>query len=496
PIYKAIMDYTEKNVIPFHMPGHKRGTGFPREFAENLTRLDVTEIPGMDNLHFPEGIIKKAQDLAASAFGADRTYFLVNGSSCGIHASIMAVCKPGDRIIIARDCHRSAVAGAMLAGAEPVYVDTEVDDFFGITSVLEPGKLKEKLEENTDVTAVFITRPNYYGICSDIGRIVEIVHSHGKILIVDEAHGAHLKFNKTLPPGAIQAGADICVQSAHKTLPALSQGAYLHVKSSNVDISRLEFYLRMLQTTSPSYVIMASLDIARGIMGCFGEQLLDEVIKNTEQVRCCARSSEGFTPLEEAYISRLHGHGASYKTLDKTRLVINSRKLGVTGNTVSRMLKEKYGIQVEMSDVLNIVCMATVSDKKEYFDALCKALDGLPLEFKRNERGKLSKIDSSYGDLEKCLFKYEKLKKLPPPRQGVSLRDVGKTKGRTVELKRSIGKASRDFIVPYPPGVPVVCPGEIVTGETVEYIYSLIELGGNVNGVYEKEGKYFVDIIR
>lgn len=481
PLYKAIKDYAEKNIIPFHMPGHKMGTGFPREFVKDLARFDMTELPGMDNLHYPEGIINEAQLLAARVFGADKTYFLVNGSSCGIHASIMSVCKPGDRIIIARDCHRSAVTGAMLAGAEPVYVDTEIDDYFGITSLLEPEKLKEKLEKNQDVTAVFLTRPNYYGICSDIGRIAEIVHSYGKILIVDEAHGAHLKFNKALPPSAIQAGADICVQSAHKTLPAFSQGAYLHVKSSIVDISKLEFYLRALQTTSPSYIVMASLDIARGIMECFGEQLLDEVIENTEWLRYYVKNSEGFTALDEGHISK------SYKALDKTRLVINSRKLGVTGNMASHILREKYGIQVEMSDMFNIVCIATVSDKKEYIKSLYKALRDLPMELKRSGLEKYKKV----VDFDK----YEKLKKLPPPRQGVSLCDIGKTAGKFMELKDSIGKGSRDFIVPYPPGVPLVCPGEIVTYEIVEYIRSLIELGGNVNGVCEKGGKYFVDII-
>jgi len=282
PIYSALKDYADENNIPFHMPGHKMGIGFPKNFAKNLPKFDITELPNMDNLHFPDGIIKEAQLLAAHAFNANKTFFLVNGATCGVHAAIMTTCEHGSKIIIGRDCHRSAIEGTILANAIPVYVNTEVDNFFGISTGVEPETLKTALEDNPDASAVFVTRPNYYGICSDIEKIVDITHSFGKILIVDEAHGAHFKFNKKLPISALDAGADICVQSAHKTLPALTQGAYLHIKSDSVDIEKLEFYLRLLETTSPSYIIMASLDMARALMEYSGKQLLDNIIKKTD----------------------------------------------------------------------------------------------------------------------------------------------------------------------------------------------------------------------
>lgn len=500
PIYKAVKNYAGENIIPFHMPGHKMGKGFPDEFIKNLAKFDITELPNTDNLHFPEGVIKEAQILAAKAFEAEKTFFLVNGSSCGIHASIMSVCRPGDRILVTRDCHRSVIGGMMLAGADPVYINTEFDNFFGIPTILDPEKLEKALEDDPDVAAVLVTRPNYYGICSDIRQIAEITHSYGKILIVDEAHGAHLKFNKTLPPSAVQAGADICIQSAHKTLPALTQGAYLHVKSSMVDIERLEFNLRLLQTTSPSYIIMASLDIAREIMECFGEQLLEEVIKNSEWLRHSANNLGSFVPLAENHI----GHGNKVrnnnvcgmknrvkeneekiigkKFLDKTRLVLNSRNLEMAGYTVSHILRKKFRIQVEMADIFNIVCISTISDRREDFETLYRALSELPSVLKGLKDFK------NFIDFKN----FEDFKGLPIPKQGIRLCDIGKTRGRTAVLKDSIGKASRDFIVPYPPGVPVICPGEIITEEVVEYIYNVIEWGGTVNGV---DKNFFVDII-
>jgi lysine decarboxylase len=496
PIYNKLREYAKEGIIPFHMPGHKMGKGFSSEFIENLVKFDITEIPGTDNLHFPCGIIKEAQDLAAKAFGSEKTYFLVNGSSCGIHASIMSVLMPGDKILVTRDCHRSVIGGMMMAGANPVYINTEFDSFFGIPTILKHEILEKALKDNPDVKAVIITRPNYYGICSDIEQIAKTTHSHGKILIVDEAHGAHLKFNKTLPVSAIEAGADICIQSAHKTLPAFTQGAYLHVKSNIVDIERIEFYLRLLQTTSPSYIIMASLDIAREVMECFGEKLLEDLTENTEWIRDAVDKLGSFVPLKEDTIEekqidsslikrgsftkkglvegRLMGKGL----LDKTRLVLNTRNLGKTGYRVSQILREKFRIQVEMADMFNIVCICTISDSRKDFDSLYRALN------------KLSVDNESQVPDDNIII--QTINELPIPKQGVSLCDVGKCRGKSVILKESIGKASRDFIVPYPPGIPVICPGEIIMEETVDYIYKVIEWGGTINGI---DKNFFVDII-
>lgn len=483
PIYSALKDYADENNIPFHMPGHKMGIGFPKNFAKNLPKFDITELPNMDNLHFPDGIIKEAQLLAAHAFNANKTFFLVNGATCGVHAAIMTTCEHGSKIIIGRDCHRSAIEGTILANAIPVYVNTEVDNFFGISTGVEPETLKTALEDNPDASAVFVTRPNYYGICSDMEKIVDITHSFGKILIVDEAHGAHLKFNKKLPISAIDAGADICVQSAHKTLPALTQGAYLHIKSDSVDIEKLEFYLRLLETTSPSYIIMASLDMARALMEYSGKQLLDNIIKKTDWIRQCIKDFEGIVPLgKECNIS----NGRS-KTIDQTRLVLNSKNLGITGHAIAGILKEKYRIQVEMSDIYNIICICTVADKDKYFKELNRAIHNICCNFKK-DRSQNNVIMSHFGNIDKYI-------NVPMPSRKFNPCDVKNMKGRFIELKNSVGKISRDFIVPYPPGVPIICPGEIIFDEIIKYVSALIELGSTVNGVY-KSGKIFlVDII-
>jgi lysine decarboxylase len=458
PIYNALMKYSASGPTPFHMPGHKLGKGIPGEFLKNLALLDITEIPGADNLHNPEGIIKEAQGRAAGAFGADETFFLVNGSTCGIHAMIMTACKPGDSLIVSRDCHKSVIAGMMLAGVRPVYLMPAYDRRFGIPTCVNPEKLKEALEENRDAAGVLITRPNYYGICSNIEETARIVHAHGKLLMVDEAHGAHLCFSSRLPVSALEGGADMCVQSAHKTLPAFTQGAYLHVKSGLADRERLRFFLRLLQTSSPSYVIMSLLDIARDIMEHDGEKLLDGVLDNIGLMK---RRLDGLHGLE--FLKS--GKGDDWEQ-DDTRITINVAKLGITGFEAGNELRARHNIQVEMSDLYNIVLIATVADGSESFAKLEKGLDELAAIFK----GGTASTDIIMEDLD-------------IPVQGIDLRDMISRKGVRVGLDSAIGRVCMDIITPYPPGVPVICPGEVITREIADYIRRVMNEGGVIQGI-------------
>ncbi|MDD4496254.1 MAG: aminotransferase class I/II-fold pyridoxal phosphate-dependent enzyme, partial [Eubacteriales bacterium] len=277
PLYDALIEYCGKGAIPFHMPGHKQGRGLPKSFFDTLSQIDLTELPGLDNLHWPEGADKKAQELAAEAFRAEHSYFLVNGSSSGLLASAMTICSPGKRVLVQRDSHISVVNGLMLAGAEPVFPKNGINADFGITDALEIYEVEKALEKNPDIAGVILTRPSYYGVCSDLQKIVELCHQYGKPVAVDEAHGAHLGFADFLPPSAMDCGADISVQSAHKTLPSLTQSAYLHLQGDLIDRQKLEFYLRVFQSTSPSYLLMASLDICRAIMQQEGAHLLDSL---------------------------------------------------------------------------------------------------------------------------------------------------------------------------------------------------------------------------
>ncbi|HHW47801.1 MAG TPA: aminotransferase class I/II-fold pyridoxal phosphate-dependent enzyme [Clostridiaceae bacterium] len=458
PLYQSVRKYAASKPVPFHMPGHKLGRGLPDDVGRELLSLDVTEIPGMDNLHAPEGVIREAQELAAKAFGADKTYFLVNGSSSGIHAMIMALCKPGDKLIVSRDCHKSVIAAMILAGVRPVYVLPEFNSDFAISETVDVLKLTKAIELNPDAAGVLITRPNYYGICSDVERIAKVVHSRNMVLMVDEAHGAHLGFSSCLPKSAMEAGADICVQSAHKTLPALTQGAYLHVKSRKVDIDRLEFFLDLLQTTSPSYIIMSMLDIARCIMDEKGAGLLKKLLAGINSLETLIDECPGMRLLKEKDI-----RGGS---LDKTRMVINLKEFGRTGYETEKILRDTYNIQVEMSDFYNIVCITTVADEAAELESLGISLADLSASFRKKEP-----LPDKYA------------KKMQLPEQAMELKDIKNAKCTKLPLSKAAGRISRSIVTPYPPGIPLVCPGEIIMEETVEYVYNIIEFGGKVNGL-------------
>ncbi|MGE4282571.1 MAG: aminotransferase class I/II-fold pyridoxal phosphate-dependent enzyme, partial [Clostridia bacterium] len=244
PLYDALKAYSKKNMIPFHMPGHKLGAGFPEQFRDSFLDIDLTELPDTDDLHAPEGPIEEAQKLAAEAFGARQTFFLVNGSTCGIQTMIAGVCNPGDILIVDRNCHLSVIHSLILCGVIPQYIYPEYISDLDFIGGINPHEVEEALKKHPDAKGVFITCPTYHGICSDIKTIADIVHRYDKMLLVDEAHGAHFCFHPSLPQGALHAGADICVQSAHKTLPALTQSALLHVNSFNIDLQRIKRCLK------------------------------------------------------------------------------------------------------------------------------------------------------------------------------------------------------------------------------------------------------------
>lgn len=458
PLYNSIMKYSESKPTPFHMPGHKLGKGLPSDYIKNLAAIDITEIPGFDNLHHPQGIIKEAQDLAALAFGADKTFFLVNGSTGGIHAIIMTVCKPGDKLILARDCHKSVINGMILAGVKPVYINPEFNKTFGITTVVSAEEIEKTILQNPEAVGVLITRPSYYGICSDVAKIAETVHLHGKVLIVDEAHGAHLKFSSRLPDSAMQSGSDICVQSAHKTLSAFTQSAYLHVKSNNIDMDRLKFNLSLLQTSSPSYIFMSTLDVARAVMQYSGEELIGRLLDNIEQFKAGITKPENLKLLLKEDIGNAN--------LDHTRIVIKTRGMSKTGYEVEKILRDKYNIQVEMSDLYNIVCIATIADREEDFAKLSSSLLELSAKFK--DITPLADIINRNIEI---------------PVQAFELKDVRSYEGIKIELSRAVGKISLDMITPYPPGIPILCPGEIINMDMVEYVYDITASGGIVNGL-------------
>ena len=486
PVYKALKAYAASGTLPFHMPGHKLGAGIPDYFLTEIEKLDLTEIPGTDDLHKAEGVLKEAQDLAASAFGALRSWFVVNGSTTGIHAAVAAACRPGQRLITSRDCHKSVVNGMLMAGITPYYIMPEYSDEFCLSTGTIPDELEKAITAAPDAPAVFITRPNYYGICSDIKKIAEIVHSHEKILIVDEAHGPHFSFNDRLPVSALEAGADICVQSAHKTLPALTQGAYLHIGSDRVDQERIGYFLGMYQTTSPSYIIMAFLDIAREIMQRQGKEMLDRLLDSIQANR--GRLGNGALRL----LSKESVPGFDH---DATRLVVNVSGLGTTGYETEKVLRTEYRIQAEMSDFSNVVFISTAADSPGTTDRLFDALACLQ---QRSYSGagpaakaaghehmrKWSRLKQRHADLmEQQMESWHAA--------SLEYRDIMGADAERVRLADAAGRISKCVISPYPPGTALICPGEMITQEAVDFVMDVARAGGNIHGV-DRDGAVLV----
>lgn len=451
--------YTDTEPLPFHMPGHKLGKGIPVEFLGEIEKLDLTEIPGTDNLHAPTGAIKEAQELAAVAFGARKSFFLVNGCTVGLHTAIATMCRPGQRLIVGRDCHRAVINGMLLAGVNPYYVSPEYSREFGINTGITAQAVEKALDAAPDAVGVLITRPNYYGVCSDIETIAKIVHIRGKLLAVDEAHGSHLAFSSRLPVCALGAGADICIQSAHKTLPAFTQGAYLHTGSDRVDLQRLQYFLDIFQTTSPSYIIMTYLDIAREIMQKYGESMLDGLLETIED---CRRE---MAPNGIRFLDKADVPGFEH---DTTRITVNTAKLGLTGYSTEKLLREKYNIQVEMSDLSNIVCISTVADDSASIGRLFSGLFDLNRYSRQNKTPVLP------------VFLGLKL-----PGQAMEPSEILNARTERIPLKGALGRISREIISPYPPGMALVCPGEKFNHEMVEFLREVIRYGGIVQGIDE-----------
>lgn len=471
PLVRMIEKYVNENNTLFHMPGHKGGRAFAKykamRFLKKAGLYDLTEVPGTDNLTYPEEEIKDALEECAKAFGADSSFFLVNGSTCGIHALIGSACKPGEKLIVARDCHQSVINAMMLFDIKPVYIYPDIIEEFGIVGVISLEDVENAIKDNPDCTGVFITRPTYYGLCCDIEAISEIVHRYDKILIVDEAHGAHLPFGGSLYPQSSVKYADACVQSAHKTLAALNQGAYIHLKGNRISKARVGKMLQLLQTSSPSYLIMASLDFSRALMESYGARMLGDLYKNVERFKKLLLSQTGLKFLD----------GNCYKKIQlcHDRIVINTAKAGFTGFEAEKYLREKYKIQVEMPDLYNIVLLTTVFDEKEDFDTLLDALKGLWEDRKEPATGGLG---CEFWDFSKGFNPA-----LIRNRKNNFSRDLLFREIELVPLEKSAGRVAGELAVLYPPGIPLLVPGDCIDAGDIDFMKNIMNQGGKITGL-------------
>ena len=464
PLFDALMEYVARDTVPFHVPGHKRGHGVDAEFknflGENAFNIDVTVFKLVDSLHHPTGAIKEAQALAADAYGADASFFSIHGTSGAIQAMIMSVVGAGDTLIVPRNVHKSVTAGIILSGAVPVYMQPELDKNLGIANGVLPETVEEALKENPHAKAVLIINPTYYGVSTDLKRIAEIVHSYDIPLIVDEAHGPHLKFNDKLPTSAMDAGADLCTQSTHKIIGAMTQGSILHVRTKYVDVARVQQILNLLQTTSPSYILLASLDTSRRQIALEGKELLDGAINLAEYARREINNIPGFY----CFGKELLGNPGVY-AIDPTKICITCRDLGITGFDLDMILSNKYHIQMELSDLYNTLAVGSFGDTKENIDKLLDALREISVEYMHKSPRKADFID------------------IPAiPKQVLIPRDAFYGNKTSVPLEDSVGEVSGEFLMAYPPGIPILCPGEVITEEIVDYVEDLKKTGLYVQG--------------
>jgi arginine decarboxylase len=469
PLFDALMEYVNNNTIPFHVPGHKKGQGMDNKFKNfigtNVLSMDVTVFKQVDSLHKPTGPIKLAQELSADAHNADSTFFCIHGTSGAIQAMIMSVVNQGDKIIVPRNVHKSITAGIILSGATPVYMHPEIHEAVGVAFNVTPETVRATLEENPDAKAVLIINPTYYGVSTDIVKIADIVHEYEIPLIVDEAHGPHLHFNNRLPICAMDAGADMCAQSTHKIVGSMTQASLLHVKKGLVDVNRVKTVMSLLQTTSPSYILLASLDVARRQMAVEGKELLDNTIELAKYAREKINNINGYYCFGEEVVNK---PGAF--AFDPTKITITCKDLGISGNELERILAEKYFIQPEMSDLYNVLCVFTLGDTKESVDALIHALEEI-----------------SCG--EACnLGKKINIVEMPTiPQSVLTPRDAFNSKTVSIPLKDSLGQISAEFLMAYPPGIPILCPGEIITKDIVDYIEELKKANLYVQGTEDPE---------
>ncbi len=429
--------------------------------GENALAMDLINIGPLDDLHQPKGMIKRAQQLAAEAFGADYTFFSVQGTSGAIMTMVMSVAGPGDKIIVPRNVHKSVMAAIVFSGATPIFVHPEIDKELGISHGITPEAVEAALKQHPDAKGVLVINPTYFGIAGDLKRIVDIAHAYGVPVLVDEAHGVHIHFHGDLPLSAMQAGADMAATSVHKLGGSMTQSSILNVKKGLVSPKRVQAILSMLTTTSTSYLLLASLDVARKRLATQGHELAEQAIRLANETR------KQINDIDYLYCvgKEILGTEATFD-YDPTKLIISVKELGLTGYEVEKWLREHYNIEVELSDLYNILCIITPGDTERETSVLVEALRRLSNEFRHQaEVGKKPKV------------------LLPDiPVLALTPRDAFYSETEVVPFDESAGRIIAEFVMVYPPGIPIFIPGEIITEENLNYIRKNIEVGLPVQG--------------
>lgn len=411
-----------------------------------MLQVDVNSMKPLDNISNPIGVIKEAEELMANAYGTDYAYFLVNGTTSAVQAMIMSVCNPGDKILLPRNSHKSAINALILSGAIPIYLQPKISEELGFAVGVTPEDIEEALDENKDIETILLINPTYYGTVSDIDRIVEIAHSRNISVLVDEAHGAHFKFHNSLPKSGAESKADMIAVSLHKTGGALTQSSALLVNDGYVDKNRVRHIINLTQTTSASYLLMTSLDVCRKNLMINGERILTDVISSVNKARDDINKIDGLY----AFGKELIGENGIVD-FDVTKLSVNVTGIGLTGLKVYDLLRDEYNIQAELGDMYNVLAIVSIGDSEDSLRALVKAFKDIARKYKNKSR-KVLKID------------------LKNPEVVISPREAFYSTKVSVPIEKSIGRISGEGVMSYPPGIPIISPGERITKDTIDYI--------------------------
>ncbi|MCI5725944.1 MAG: aminotransferase class I/II-fold pyridoxal phosphate-dependent enzyme [Clostridium sp.] len=465
PIYEALEKFRKKRVVPFDVPGHKRGRGNPELvelLGEKCVGLDVNSMKPLDNLCHPISVIHEAEKLTADAFGAEHAFLMVGGTTSAVQNMVLSVCKAGDKIILPRNVHKSVINAIVLCGAIPIYVNPKINPVLGIALGMDINSVEETIRNNPDAVAVFVNNPTYYGICSDIKSIVKIAHSYGMKVLADEAHGTHFYFSDQLPISAMEAGADMAAISMHKSGGSLTQSSIM-LTNKGVNADYVRQIINLTQTTSASYLLLSSLDISRRNLALRGKESFEKVAQMAEYARNEINEIGGYYAYGKELIN-----GTSVYDFDITKLSVYTLGNGLAGIEVYDLLRDEYDIQIEFGDICNILAYISIGDRIQDIERLVGALADIERLYKKDKTGMLS------GE-------YIQPELVVTPQKAFYSEKV------SLPIMETVGKVCGEFVMCYPPGIPILAPGEMITKEIAEYIVYAKEKGCSMQGTEDPD---------
>jgi len=460
PIYEALEEFRRNRIVPFDVPGHKRGRGNP-ELVELLGQqcvgIDVNSMKQLDNLCHPVSVIREAEEMAAEAFGAAYAFLMVGGTTSSVQSMVLSVCKKGDKIILPRNVHRSVINALVLCGAIPIYVNPDMDARLGIALGMRVSQVEKTILENPDAVAVLVNNPTYYGICSDLRSIVKLAHSRGMKVLADEAHGTHFYFGEKMPLSAMEAGADMSAVSMHKSGGSLTQSSFL-LTGVGMNPGYVRQIINLTQTTSASYLLLASLDISRRNLALRGKAEFAKVVALAEYARGEINRNGGYYAYDSGLIN-----GDSIYDFDKTKLTVNTLGIGLAGIEVYDLLRDEYDIQMELGDIANVLAYISIGDRERDMERLIGALEEIKRKYSRDNTG---------------MFAQEYIE----PKVAVSPQNAFYAEKESLPLMETEGRICSEFVMCYPPGIPILAPGEEITAGILEYITYAKEKGCSMTG--------------